>query len=86
MDEDRTLHEREFGKKLLKELGLENQKVTRIIIDVQVNEPVRLYIERFGSRRLLDVDFSSLSDGYVIGMEDGLQAFEDDEYEGVNTA
>lgn len=86
MEDDTIILGRELGKKIVEALGLDNKKVRRIIIDMQVNEPVTIYTELYGTRKLLEIDYSSLADAYIIGYREDGQEFEDEDYEGVETA
>jgi hypothetical protein len=45
---------REFGKRLI-DAGIIGPGVRRLVIDVPVDGPVILYVERFASRQLLRV-------------------------------
>lgn len=44
----------EFGK-VLADAGVIGQDVSRVVIDVPANGVVKLYVERYGSRKLLRV-------------------------------
>ena len=46
----------ELGK-LLTDAGLIPPKTRRVIIDIDIDAPVRLYIEQFGTQRWLNVDW-----------------------------
>lgn len=39
----------------LKEAGIADEMTTRVIIDIPVNRPVRIYVEKVGDTHLLDV-------------------------------
>lgn len=47
----------DYADQLLEALGIDNKitMVRRIVIDVTVGEPVRVYLEAFGTNRLLTV-------------------------------
>jgi hypothetical protein len=47
----------ELGKLIANAVGLEVDRVQRIIIDIQVNCPVRLFVEMIGDERLLSMDW-----------------------------
>jgi len=53
---DRPIHPHEFWLKLV-EAGLvsEDERITRLVLDVKLGEPVKLYIERLPDRKWLDV-------------------------------
>jgi hypothetical protein len=46
-----------YGEQLCEALGIDTSKgkVARIVIDVRPDEPVRVYVELFGTDKLLDV-------------------------------
>lgn len=49
------------GAQLCNVLGLDPNEVTRIILDVHVGEPVVVYVQMYGSLRLLDIDWASVT-------------------------
>ena len=55
----RAISGNEFLLYLCKQLGLEWQKISRIVIDAQYNAVVRVYIEKVGDERLLSVNIPS---------------------------
>jgi len=63
----------EYGMKLCEALGIDpiKTKVKRIVLDVQANEPVRVYVELFGTNGLLDIQLPT--SGIEVVMTDGTQ-------------
>ena len=60
----------EWMKKVLSELGIDMQRVCRVVIEGEVNQPLKIHIERFGTEDILDVpplsrDFVELVDDEI---------------------
>jgi hypothetical protein len=52
-------------------LGLDGGMVSRFIIDANLDEPVRVYVEMIASRKILDVNLSNIPfDVQIIDKED----------------
>lgn len=60
-----VIHGRSLLKVVSKAVGLEFQKMRRIIIDIPYDGVVLIYAEMIGESELLEIDYSSLS-GYTI--------------------
>lgn len=47
----------EFGKQICEALGIDLSKgpTRRIVLDIQVNEPIRVYVEMIGTDKLVDI-------------------------------
>lgn len=47
----------DFGKQICEALGIDTKKtrVRRVVLDAEVDEPIKVYIELFGTERLLDL-------------------------------
>lgn len=52
---DKKIIADEFIKQLCDELGLDNTKVRRIVIDAEVRCVVKVYVDLFGNQRLMKV-------------------------------
>lgn len=46
----------DFGVKICNQLGIDAGMVRRIIIDIKVNDAVKVYIDSFGAKSLLTLD------------------------------
>lgn len=51
------ISDHKFGPQLCEALGLSAEYVRRIIIDVEVDAPVCVFVEMFGSTKLLHLDW-----------------------------
>ena len=62
----------EFADTICRALDLEPTKVGRIIIDARADEPgpARVYVEMYGSRSMLDLDWSAGLKGAEIKIVD----------------
>ena len=45
----------EYGKAICKALGIESKKVRRVVVDAQVGEALKVYVEMFGGPELVKV-------------------------------
>lgn len=52
----------EYAKVLCRQLGIESAKVSHIVIDVQIDKPVQVYVTMFGTEGLLDVKLPDIQD------------------------
>lgn len=46
----------EWQRQLCKALDLDVNSTRRIVIDIQANQPIRVYVEQFGTNKLLSVE------------------------------
>jgi hypothetical protein len=44
-----------WAKKVCKALGIDDELVYRLVIDCQVGDPIRVYVQMYGSDRMLEV-------------------------------
>lgn len=59
-------HSEKLSVEILEALGLEGKHVKRLIIDIQANALVIVYIEMFGDDAMLDLDWSKGLEGAKI--------------------
>jgi hypothetical protein len=62
---DMVIHARKLGKILI-DAGIIPHHTTRAIIDISVDGPVTLYIEQFGTARLLSIDWVNALKGELV--------------------
>jgi hypothetical protein len=55
----------EFIDQLCKAVGVRPEETRRIILDVQVHAPIRVYVEGIGTDRLLNFNPVGLSDAEI---------------------
>jgi len=65
-----AIHGLEFVKQLCKALGLPVEQARRIIIDVQYDCAVLVYVEMFGSPKILDLDWDKGLSGAKVSIID----------------
>jgi len=54
---------------LLPKLGISPDMVSRVILDMQVSEPVRVYVEMYGSKDLLSINWPAFDGAEVITLK-----------------
>jgi hypothetical protein len=51
-----ALRSEEYAKKVCKALGIESNRVRRILIDAKVGDVLRVYVEYVGVSEIMDID------------------------------
>jgi len=57
---------KQLKEPLEKALGVLLDDATRVVIDIQADAPVYVYIQRVGSEKLLDFDWSQLTGAEIV--------------------
>lgn len=58
-DRPRIIIGREWARRVCEALGLDAQRVRRIVVDAQPDEALHVYVEYLGDERMLSVSFPS---------------------------
>jgi hypothetical protein len=60
MDRQRHILGEEWGRSLAEALGIDPDKTSRIVIDVRPREPIKVYVEKIATERLLNLSPPSI--------------------------
>jgi len=49
---------KQLFEKVIEAIGEKDQPIKRVVIDLQLNDAVFIYVEKYGTSKLLDIDWT----------------------------